>query len=155
MAIGDDAANAGYQLVPTTGEDGKVKYGAREINRTRDYVANVKSYIEAVKALIPAEQTWEWTTLTATNGWTANTGDGAPRVRRDGNVVTFRGGLYGGTAFTQATWLPSWARPNMETTILTWNGTNNGTVAVTVYGGGAMNLGGTLGAEQMCQWTVV
>ena len=61
MAIGDDAANAGYQLVPTTGEDGKVKYGAREINRTRDYVANVKSYIEAVKALIPADKgAYQW-----------------------------------------------------------------------------------------------
>ena len=41
MAIGDDAAEAGYPLVPGTGEDGKVKYGAREINRTRDFVAQV------------------------------------------------------------------------------------------------------------------
>ena len=101
-----------------------------------------------------AQQAWGWYELTATKGWTANTGDNAPRVRRDGNVVTFRGGLYGGEAFTQATTLPSWARPNMETTILTWNGTNNGAVAVVVYGNGAMNLGGTLGAEQMCRWTV-
>ena len=46
MAIGDDALNAGYALVPNTGEEGRVKYGAREINRTRDFIA-------AVRALIP------------------------------------------------------------------------------------------------------
>lgn len=46
MAIGDQAAAAGYSLVPDTGEEGRVRWGAREINRTRDFVA-------AVKALIP------------------------------------------------------------------------------------------------------
>lgn len=40
MAIGDDAAAAGYPLVPETGEEGKVKWGAREINRTRDFIAS-------------------------------------------------------------------------------------------------------------------
>lgn len=48
MAIGDDAAGAGYPLVPNTGEEGKVRYGAREINRTRDFVAQVKSLILSV-----------------------------------------------------------------------------------------------------------
>lgn len=43
MAVGDDATTAGYSLVPDTGEDGKVKWGAREINRTRDYIAQVKA----------------------------------------------------------------------------------------------------------------
>lgn len=47
MAIGDDANAAGYPLVPNSGEEGKVKYGAREINRTRDFVAQVKSLILA------------------------------------------------------------------------------------------------------------
>ena len=42
MAIGDDAASEGYPLVPDTGEDGKVKYGARELNRTRDLIARLK-----------------------------------------------------------------------------------------------------------------
>lgn len=46
MAIGDAAAAAGYPLVPDTGEEGRVRWGAREINRTRDIIA-------AVKALIP------------------------------------------------------------------------------------------------------
>ena len=41
MAVGDDAAAAGYTLVPDTGEDGRVRWGAREINRTRDYVAQL------------------------------------------------------------------------------------------------------------------
>lgn len=39
MAIGDAAAAIGLPLVPGTGEEGKVKYGAREINRTRDQIA--------------------------------------------------------------------------------------------------------------------
>lgn len=49
MAIGEDAAAAGYPLVPGTGEDGKVKYGAREINRTRDMVAQVKTLVPSGK----------------------------------------------------------------------------------------------------------
>jgi hypothetical protein len=53
----------------------------------------------------------DWTTVTATNGWTANTGSGTPQVSRVGNTVYFRGGLYGGTNNTQACILPSWARP--------------------------------------------
>lgn len=46
MAIGDQAVTAGYPLVPDTGEEGRVRWGGREINRTRDLIA-------AVKALIP------------------------------------------------------------------------------------------------------
>lgn len=45
MAVGDDAAAAGYPLVPDTGEEGKVRYGGRELNRTRDFVAQVKALI--------------------------------------------------------------------------------------------------------------
>ena len=40
MAVGDDAEATGFPLVPDSGEEGKVTYGAREINRTRDFVAN-------------------------------------------------------------------------------------------------------------------
>lgn len=45
MAIGDDASAAGYPLVPNTGEEGRVRWGAREINRTRDFIAQVGSRI--------------------------------------------------------------------------------------------------------------
>lgn len=45
MAVGDDAVGAGFSLVPSTGEEGKKKYGPREINRTRDYIAIVKKLI--------------------------------------------------------------------------------------------------------------
>lgn len=45
MAVGDDALSEQYPLVPGTGEDGRVRYGAREINRTRDFVAQVKKMI--------------------------------------------------------------------------------------------------------------
>lgn len=45
MAIGDQAEAAGFPIVPDTGEEGKVKWGARELNRTRDFVALVKAMI--------------------------------------------------------------------------------------------------------------
>ena len=48
MAVGDDAVAARYPLVPGDGEEGKVKYGNREINRTRDFVAQLKTYVEGM-----------------------------------------------------------------------------------------------------------
>lgn len=50
MAIGDDAKSEGYTLVPDTGENGRVRWGAREINRTRDFVAQVKKLLPTGKA---------------------------------------------------------------------------------------------------------
>lgn len=49
MAVGDSASAAGYPLVPDTGEEGRVRWGAREINRTRDFVALVKGLIPTSK----------------------------------------------------------------------------------------------------------
>lgn len=49
MAVGSDAAKSGYPLVPDTGEEGKIRWGAREINRTRDFVALVKKLIPVGK----------------------------------------------------------------------------------------------------------
>lgn len=42
MAIGDSASSQGFPLVPNTGDQGKVSLGAQEINRTRDFVADIK-----------------------------------------------------------------------------------------------------------------
>jgi hypothetical protein len=50
MAIGDQAVAAGFALVPDTGEEGRVRWGGREINRTRDYVATTKALIPVGKA---------------------------------------------------------------------------------------------------------
>lgn len=50
MPIGDDAQTAGYPLVPDTGEEGRVRWGAREINRTRDFVAQIKALIPVGKS---------------------------------------------------------------------------------------------------------
>jgi hypothetical protein len=51
MPIGDQAAAAGYSLVPDTGsDDARVRWGAREINRTRDFIAAVKALIPVGKA---------------------------------------------------------------------------------------------------------
>lgn len=50
MAVGDVAAAAGYPLVPDTGEEGRVRWGAREINRTRDFVATIGALIPTSKS---------------------------------------------------------------------------------------------------------
>lgn len=50
MAIGDNATAAGFPIVPDTGEEGRVRWGARELNRTRDFVAQVKALIPVGKA---------------------------------------------------------------------------------------------------------
>lgn len=48
MAIGDDAAAAGYSLVD--GSTAKVVDGDTEINRTRDYIAQLKAQVPVGKA---------------------------------------------------------------------------------------------------------
>lgn len=50
MAVGDQASAAGYPLVPDTGEEGRVRWGAREINRTRDFIAAVFALVPTGKA---------------------------------------------------------------------------------------------------------
>lgn len=50
MAVGDGATSKGLPLVPDTGEEGRVRWGAREINRTRDFVAQVMGLIPVGKA---------------------------------------------------------------------------------------------------------
>lgn len=49
MAIGDAARAQGWSTVPDTGELGRVRWGAQEINRTRDYAAVVKNLIPVGK----------------------------------------------------------------------------------------------------------
>lgn len=49
MAVGDDATAGGYPIVPDTGEEGRVRWGGREINRTRDFIALVKKLIPTGK----------------------------------------------------------------------------------------------------------
>lgn len=50
MAVGDNATAAGIPLVPDVGEEGRVRWGAREINRTRDLLAQIKAMIPVGKA---------------------------------------------------------------------------------------------------------
>lgn len=51
MAVGDAAAAAGFPVVPDTGGDeARVRWGAREINRTRDLIATVKALIPVGKS---------------------------------------------------------------------------------------------------------
>lgn len=50
MAVGDDASAGGFPLVPDTGEEGRVRWGGRELNRTRDFIAQVKALIPLGKS---------------------------------------------------------------------------------------------------------
>lgn len=50
MAIGDAATAAGYPIVPGSGEEGKVRLGAQEITRTRDFVAQLKALLPSGKS---------------------------------------------------------------------------------------------------------
>lgn len=54
----------------------------------------------------------DWVVLVAAAGWTANTGDSAPQVKRVGNTIYWKGGLFGGAGV--ATTVPVWARPINE-----------------------------------------
>lgn len=74
MAIGDNAAAAGYSLVPDTGEEGRVRWGAREINRTRDFIAQVKGLIPVGKAAYRTASGITSGTAVPNNG-TGNDGD--------------------------------------------------------------------------------
>jgi hypothetical protein len=49
MAVGDQALAAGFPLVADTGEEGRVRWGGREINRTRDFIAQVWALIPVGK----------------------------------------------------------------------------------------------------------
>lgn len=50
MAVGDDAIAAGLPVVPDDGEEGRVRWGAREINRTRDMEAQTRALLPTGKA---------------------------------------------------------------------------------------------------------
>lgn len=50
MAVGDNALAAGMPVVPDSGEEGRVRWGSREINRTRDFIAQVRALIPVGKA---------------------------------------------------------------------------------------------------------
>lgn len=73
MAVGDQASAAGYPTVPDTGEEGRVRWGGREINRTRDFIAVVKALIPGSK---PAYRT--------AAGISSGTGD--PSGGSDGDI---------------------------------------------------------------------
>ena len=73
MAIGDQAAAAGYPTVPDTGEEGRVRWGGREINRTRDFIA-------VLLAMIPVGRTG----FRAASGISTGTAD--PSGGNDGDI---------------------------------------------------------------------
>lgn len=68
MAVGDDAAGKGLPLVPDSGEEGRVRWGAREINRTRDFVAQAMGLIPVGKAAFRAAAGITFGTANPTGG---------------------------------------------------------------------------------------
>lgn len=58
MATGDDALAAGYQVVEYTGTgfSAKVRNGGEEINRTRDYIAQLKTGLMGLLTTIPVNK---------------------------------------------------------------------------------------------------
>lgn len=50
MPIGDQAVAAGFPIVPDTGEEGRLRWGGREVNRTRDFIAQVLALIPLGKS---------------------------------------------------------------------------------------------------------
>lgn len=73
MAIGDDAQSAGFSIVPDSGEEGRIRWGAQEINRTRDFLAQVKNLIPVGKS-----------GFRAASGISSGTGD--PSGGQDGDI---------------------------------------------------------------------
>lgn len=69
MAIGDAAVAAGYPIVPDSGEGGKVKLGAQEINRTRDFVALAAAGVPASRAAARAAAGISYGTAEPTGGF--------------------------------------------------------------------------------------
>lgn len=67
MAVGDSALAAGMPLVPDTGEEGRVRWGGRELNRTRDLIAQVK-------ALLPIGKTGYRTAAGISSGYSDPSG---------------------------------------------------------------------------------
>ena len=51
MAVGDEAQAAGYPLVPASGAGSEVSQGYLEINRTRDFLAELKTLIFGAGAI--------------------------------------------------------------------------------------------------------
>lgn len=72
MAVGDQATNAGFTIVPDSGEEGRVRWGAREINRTRDFIASVLALIPVGK---PAYRSASGISSGTTNPTGGNDGD--------------------------------------------------------------------------------
>lgn len=72
MAIGSDASSAGFPLVPDDGEEGRIKWGAREINRTRDFIAQVKRMVPIGAGGFRTAAGISWGSATPTGSYGAN-----------------------------------------------------------------------------------
>ena len=87
MAEGDEAAAAGMAVVPDTGPDSaaRVRWGAREINRTRDYSAQTRAMIMSVWSIAKGG-TGGTTKAEARQNLGIRSGTGVPTGGEDGDI---------------------------------------------------------------------
>ena len=87
MAVGDEAAAAGMALVADTGPDdtARVRWGAREINRTRDYIAQTRAMIMSVWSIAKGG-TGGTTKAEARQNLGIKSGTGVPTGGEDGDI---------------------------------------------------------------------
>lgn len=101
---------------------------------------------------------WErtgWSTQTAANDWTANTGSNAPQVSRDGVIVTWRGGMFGGTSSSNATTVPTWARPTRDVRGQVTLSDNTTIGRFRVATNGQVFFSGSISTDAQFSWSVL
>lgn len=143
------AAGGVLPVATTARRDALAAYAGMTVWNSQ--VSRLQVYTGTAWVSIAPEQTViDWTDLTASSGWTANSGNNRPQVRLDGNTVTYRGGLYGGAANTTATVVPSWATPTRTAQKWAWDG--SAASRVVINPAGEIKSPGTIGAENQIPW---
>ncbi|WP_194385192.1 hypothetical protein [Microbacterium luteum] len=97
----------------------------------------------------------DWTTLAATNDWTANTGEVSPQVSRDGYMVSYHGGMYGGTSSSAAAQLPAWSWPKRDTRLPVIMSDNSTIGRCRISPTGGLFFSGGVSQDAALTWSVV
>lgn len=97
-----------------------------------------------------------WTTISATNDWTANTGAVSPQVAASAETAFWRGGMFGGSTGNAAGTLPVNCRPSRTTRvhgIMLSNNTDAGRARIEPNG--QIFFSGSLSQDASFSWPVI